>query len=301
MEVLVTGATGFIGRNLVRFLLKQSGIRLFCISRNGGMIENVHVESVDMTSREEVKKWSMNKPDFKSIFNLAASIPSSSETSGSYELFQGNIAIMNNVLELAISGKSSIINASSSSVYGRGKIIPLTENIIPQPDNMYSLSKYVCELLCNIAHKQHGIPVANLRISAPYGPLQKSQTVINIFLKSVMESRDIEIYGSGNRTQDFTYIDDIVNAMWLACDSKVSGTFNIASGRSVTMSKLAKRVLAVEKNSRSRISYSGIPDNQETYRGEYSIDKARDTLGYKPQTPLGKGLLNCLEAMKSGD
>ena len=89
-------------------------------------------------------------------------------------------------------------------------------------------------------------------------------------------------------------------AMWSACKKKASGVYNIASGKSVTMCELAKTVLSVEPQSKSKIVYSGTPDSQETYRGEFSIEKAQDSLGYVPRTPLEKGLLHCLDAMKNG-
>lgn len=300
MEVLVTGATGFIGKHLVRFLLQQSGLGLWCISRNGGQVDSIHVDGVDLTSAEEVTEWHRNKPDFDTIFHLAALIPSSSESSEADELFLNNIYMMQNMLSLAISDKSTIVNISSTSVYSTDNDVPLTEDMIPQPDNLYSLSKYVCELLCNIAHMRYGLSTANLRISAPYGSCQKARTVINIFLRAALESRDITLYGSGNRTQDFTYIDDVVQAMWLAFRKKASGVYNIASGKAITMCELAKTVLSVEPQSKSKIVYSGTPDSQETYRGMFSIEKAQDNLDYVPQTSLEKGLLHCLDAMKKG-
>lgn len=300
MDVLVTGATGFLGKHLVRFLALQPELGLWCISRNGGQVDGIHVDSVDLTSAGEITEWHRNKPVFDTIFHLAALIPSSSESSEADEMFFSNICMMQNTLSLAISDKSSIVNLSSSSVYSTENVVPLTEDIIPQPDNLYSLSKYVCELLCDIAHMRYGLSAANLRISAPYGPCQNARTVINIFLRAALESEDITIYGSGNRTQDFTYVDDVVQAMWLACRKKASGVYNINSGKSVTMSELAKAVLSVEPQSRSKIIYSGTPDLQETYRGVFSIEKAQDSLGYAPRISLEKGLLLCMDAMKNG-
>jgi len=300
MEVLVTGATGFIGKHLIRFLLRQSSLELWCVSRNGGEVDNVHVDAVDLTSADEVAEWRRNKPNFDTIFHLAALVPSSSGSSETYEMFLRNIHMMKNVLALAISDKSSVVNISSSSIYSMDNDVQLTEDMLPQPDNLYSLSKYVCELLCDIAHMRYGISAANLRISAPYGPCQKVQTVINVFLSAALESTEITLFGSGNRTQDFTYIDDVIQAIWLACRKKASGVFNIASGTSVTMCELAKAVLYIEPQSKSEIVYSGRQDPQETCRGIFSIEKARNVLGYVPQTSLEEGLLHCMDAVKNG-
>ncbi|MCK5116385.1 MAG: NAD(P)-dependent oxidoreductase [Candidatus Aegiribacteria sp.] len=300
MDVLVTGATGFMGRHLVRFLTRQSGLELWCISRNGGQVDGIHVDSVDLTSYEEVAQWHRNKPIIDTIFHLAALIPSSSESSESDDMFFNNLLMMKNIISLGVSDKSSIVNISSSSIYSMDNNVPLTEDMLPQPDNLYSLSKYTGELLCDIAHMRYGISAANLRISAPYGPCQKVQTVINVFLRAALESREITVFGSGNRTQDFTYIDDVIQAIWLACRKKASGAYNIASGKAVTMCELAKTVLHVEPQSKSEIVYSGTPDSQETCRGVFSIEKARNVLGYVPQTSLENGLLHCMDAMKNG-
>ncbi len=300
MDVLITGATGFIGKHLVRFLMRQSGLELWCISRNGGQVDSVHVDSVDLTSAEKVAEWRKDKPVFDTIFHLAASIPSSFKSSEADESFLDNIYMMQNTIAIAIPDNSSIIYTSSSSVYCTENTIPLTEDLIPQPNNPYSLSKYVGELLLDIAHIRYGLSTSSLRVSAPYGPYQKARTVINIFLRAVFESRNITLYGSGNRTQDFTYVDDVLQAIWLAFQKKASGVYNIASGNSITMSELAKTVLSVEQESKSRIIYSDTADSQENYRVEYSIEKALNILHYAPRTSLTKGLQHCLDAMKVG-
>ncbi|MFZ5818737.1 MAG: NAD-dependent epimerase/dehydratase family protein [Chloroflexota bacterium] len=296
LNVLVTGATGFIGKHLIHFLQKQPEIRIWGISKRGGRVGDVRIDSIDLTIGTDLDDWKKDKPPFDAIFHLAAVVPGSFEGASARESFLANILMVQNILALANRERTTFINISGSSVYGMQAIPPMVEEILACPDNYYSLGKYVCELLCALEGTQKGFITTSLRISAPYGPGQQARTVINLFLDAALASRDVLFYGSGARMQDFTYIDDVVRAMWLAYQEKVSGVFNIASGRSVNMKELAEIVLGLVPATRSRVKPAGKPDPQEAYRGVFSIAKAEQELGYHPQVPLEAGLWACLLA-----
>lgn len=289
-HVLVTGATGFLGKHLIRFLAKQPGLTVWGISRSGGQVGNICVDCVDLMSAGEVAAWRNGRPSFDAVFHLAAGVPASFYSAKAEASFLANISITQNALAIAISDKATFIYASSTSVYGANRNIPLTEDMLPRPDNLYSLGKYVGELLCEVVHARDGLPAMALRISAPYGPYQTVHTVVNAFLEAAVESRALTLYGTGGRTQDFVYVGDVVQAMWLAYQRRVSGVYNIASGQPVTMRDLAETVLSVVPGTKSEIVYSGQPDPQESYRGVFSIEKARRDLGYTSQTSLAEGL-----------
>ena len=295
--ILVTGATGFLGRHLVRFLLKQPGLHIVGVSKNGGQIGDFQINRVDLSLPQEVTVWRNDQPTFDAIFHLAAIVPLSFYLAEAEQSFFNNLHITQNMLSIAISDRASFIYTSGTSIYGTNENVPLTENTLPRPDNVYSLSKYVGELLCDIAHVRHCISTTILRITAPYGPFQTAPTVINIFLKAALENRDLLLFGSGNRTQDFTYIDDIVQALWLAYKKQKTGVHNIAGGQPITMRDLAETVLSVVPGTKSKIIYSGQSDPQEEYRGIFTIEKARYELGYEPRTSLPEGLRACMAAM----
>jgi nucleoside-diphosphate-sugar epimerase len=298
ISILVTGATGFLGRHLIQFLKEQPDICVFGISKKGGVVGGIRVESVDLSIGEEVSSWQKETPHFDALFHLAAIVPASFYSVDVERLFFTNLHVTRNALSIAISNRASFIYASGCSVYGACGAVPITENMLPQPDNAYSLAKYVGELMCGVANARHGIRTTILRISAPYGPLQVAPTVINIFLRAALESKDMTLFGSGRRTQDFTYVGDVVQALWLAFRKKENGIYNIASGQPVTMRELAETILAVVPTTRSKIAYAECPDTQEGYRGIFAIEKARYGLGYEPRTSLPEGLRACLAAMK---
>jgi UDP-glucose 4-epimerase len=258
----------------------------------------VQVDSLDLSSKPSVEAWREHKPSFSAIFHLAAELPKTFQGNQAKTSFLSNILMVQNVLSLAEKERTIVVYASSSSVYGDTSTLPLSEDLIVEPDNHYSLGKYVGEFICALEGREQGFPAISLRISAPYGPWQRAHTVINIFLESVLNSRDLILYGSGLRAQDFTYVDDVVQAMWLASKQKKSGVYNIASGQSVTMKTLAEMVLALTPDNASRVQFSGKPDPQENYRGVFSIEKAQRELGYNPRTLLEKGLQNCLLVCK---
>lgn len=287
-HILVTGATGFIGKHLIRFLSNQPGINIWGISKNGGELGEISIDSVDLTSRNALFTWCKNKPVFKAVFHLAAEIPSSFADADS--TFYANQSINYNITSLAIAHKSVLIYASSSSIYGTRANTPFNEKTALEPDNWYSLSKYIGELMGGVASQQHGIKAVSLRISAPYGPGQKNHTVIRIFLEAALNSKDLTLYGTGSRVQDFTYIEDVVRAMWLSYQRKATGVYNIASGHPISMRDLAEKVLSIVPHTKSKICYSGKPDPQENYRGVFSIEEAQRNMGYIPRTSLEDGL-----------
>jgi len=295
-HVLVTGATGFLGRYLVRFLLKQPDIHPIGVSKKGGQIGDFRINRVDLSSSKEVATWRHDRPTFDSIFHLAAVMPTSFSSVEAEQSFFDNLHITQNVVSIAISDKASLIYTSGTSIYGMTENVPLTESTLPRPDNAYSLAKYVGELLCDIAYVRYAISTTILRITAPYGPFQAAHTVINTFLKAALENRDLSLFGSGNRTQDFTYVDDVIQALWLAYKKQRTGVYNIAGGQPITMRDLAEAVLSVVSGTQSKITYSDRLDPQECYRGIFAIQKARDELGFEPRTSLPDGLRACLAA-----
>jgi nucleoside-diphosphate-sugar epimerase len=296
-KVLVTGATGFIGRHVVR-RLKSEVLDVYGISRNGGIIDNIIVDPVNLADAKQLENWQQGKK-LDAIIHTAAQIPDSFTGSDAQACFLANISAMLNILRLAISYQCHLVYTSSTSVYGtmQGNDQAVTE-AYAHPDNFYSSSKYIGDLLCQQMAQSDGLSYTSLRISAPYGPGCKRPTVVNIFLKSALAGQNITLYGSGERTQDFTHINDVVEAIWLGLSKRQLGIFNIASGMPVSMKTLAQTVLDVIPESSSSIIHSAEPDPQEHYRAMFSIDKAHQELSWSPKVNLSEGLQATAEVLK---
>jgi UDP-glucuronate 4-epimerase len=289
-NVLVTGATGFIGQHLV-LRLSKAGYIVFGISKNGGNIAGHIIIPVDMTNAIALASYCEDK-SFDAVFHLAASVPSSFNDNTAKESLLTNVTSTLNLLDIFKQKRWNVfIHASSTAVYGSPLIHEvITEDCPVSLNNFYSIGKYFAEVLCEQFRAAHDLCISSLRISAPYGPGQRKDTVITRFIKMALQSEDITIYGSGQRKQDFTYIDDVVEALILAYQKRACGIFNIASGVPVSMKELAETILKVIPASKSKIVYTGIPDQQEHYRPNFSIEKAKNELGYAPMFLITEGI-----------
>lgn len=298
--VLVTGATGFIGRNLIK-KLSDMGYKVIGVSKKGGVVGDVLVDTVDCSDQEAINRYCNGKL-FDAVFHLAAFIPpvppAFSESTAKQSLIE-NVKMVINLLAICQKRRGiRLIYASSTSVYGYQKKLPVTEKAQPQPFGFYPLCKFFGELICQQYQKEHGLLTAILRISAPYGPGMHRETVIRKFIRYALLSEDITLYGTGNRSQDFVYIEDVTDAMVQAYQAKATGVFNVSSGTSTSMKELAKTVLRVLPDSKSRIIYADIADPQEHYRAAFSFEKAKKSFGYEPKVSLREGVQKHIEAIR---
>ena len=288
-RVAILGATGFIGKVATSLFLGE-GIEMEACSKNGGTINSFSVDQVDISKEGALSQWLKNK-DINAIIYLSSKIPKSFTEAG-WDLFYYNLMIHKQVLDYWKKHKCHLIYASSCSVYGSRSSIPWKEENATFPDNYYSISKLVGEILFYREY-QKGLPLSILRINAPYGVDTRRKTVINIFLESALKDEDIILFGNGNRQQDFIYALDVAIAFWISYLKKKYGIYNIASGKTVTMKELANIIINLTK-SPSKIIYSGEPDLQEGFQVDIDISKARNELGFLPEYSLEDGLKDCI-------
>ena len=260
------------------------------ISKSGGMINDIVIDAVDCTDQEAINHYCEGKV-FDGVIHLAASIPLSFWDETARRSLIQNMTMTLNLLEVCRKqNKAVFLYASGTSIYGYQKMLPVTEEIPPQPEGFYPLSKFFGELLCQQYEKRYEIPVVILRISAPYGPGMHKETVVGKFIRKALLSENITLYGTGNRSQDFTYIEDVTNAIVQAYEAKATDTFNVSSGVSTSMKELAETVLQVLPDSKSKIVYSNTEDPQENYRAAFSFEKASKSFSYQPEFTLARGI-----------
>lgn len=288
-RVAILGATGFIGKAVTSLFLGE-GIDIVACSNNGGTINDLPVDQVDISKEGALSQW-LNDKDIVAIIYLSSKIPKSF-TEADWDLFYYNLIIHKQVLDYWKTHKCHLIYASSCSVYGSRSPIPWKEENAAFPDNYYSISKLVGEALFYQEFPKK-LPLTILRIKAPYGMNTRRKTVINIFLESALKGKNLILFGNGNRQQDFIYVLDVARAFWISYLKKKYGIYNIASGRTIAMKELANIIVNLTKSS-SKIIYSGEPDIQEGFQVDVDISKARNELGFLPKYSLEDGLSECI-------
>ncbi len=301
MKCLVTGAAGFIGSHLCRKLLEQNhevlGVDMFTDFYPKWMKER-SVEPLKKEKNFEFLQKDLNELDLKDIlknidtvFHLAAQAGVRSSWGENFSVYsKNNIEATQNLLEASRDSKiSKFIYASSSSVYGLCPELPMKETSPLFPFSPYGVTKLAAEQLCLLYHKNYGVPAVSLRFFTVYGPGQRPDMAFHKFFKSIAEDKEISIFGDGNQTRDFTYVDDIIEAN-LACigKGKPGEIYNIGGGNRKNLNDtfpLLEEICGKKMKITKHAAQKG--DVPHTFA---SIEKARTGLDYSPQTRLQEGL-----------
>ena len=234
MNVVVTGGAGFIGSNLVSGLIKEHDVTV---------LDNLHTGSDDNLKdvRSEITFINdssgnignrLSNSDIDAIFHLG--IPSSSPMYKENPMLVGsaiNDAI--SVFEFAKKMDAKVVFASSSSLYN-GLPTPNREDMDVMVADYYAEARLGIERIAELYHKLYGIDVVGLRFFSVYGPHERAKgiyaNIVSQFLWEMQDGRIPVIYGDGEQTRDFTFVNDVVRACILAMEKDVSGVFNVGTG-----------------------------------------------------------------------
>ncbi len=255
---VVTGGAGFIGSAIVRRLLKEGAGKVMVID-NLLTGHEVNLEEVRRTiefQRADIRNYEEIAPLIRGaavVFHEAAipSVPRSiDDPVPSHEI---NINGTFNVLRAAHEGKAGrVVYAASSSAYGDTLVLPKVESMTPQPKSPYALQKLVGEYYCNIFAGVYGLETVALRYFNVYGPRQDPTSpysgVLSLFLKSVLERKPPTIFGDGEQSRDFTYVDDVAELNLKAARAKgVAGKlYNGGNGGRITLNQAWELVQKLE-------------------------------------------------------
>jgi len=283
-KVAILGANGLIG-GAVTALFAEKGADVVCCAKEGGPVGDEDVALIDLTKTGALSRW-LGKKKVSTVVYLASAVPSSFENL-SADLFVTNLKMHREVLSYWEKTGCHLMFASSCSVYGSKGPVPWREKNAPNPENYYSISKLAGELLFDARSAE--LPLTILRINAPYGFPVGRKTVVNVFMESALDGTDLILYGTGKRVQDLLHVKDVASAFWLAHSKSKCNTYNIASGRTVAMRRLAEMIVDCTHSS-SKIVESGKPDPQEGMKVGVDVSRAQKELGFKPKYDLAKGL-----------
>ena len=293
MKVLITGGCGFVGTNLVRYLLgKGCTIRVFdnLTTGNKEYLDGLAIEMVtgDIRDREIVGK-AVESMD--AVVHLAAHTSVIESLHNPEEAWEINVTGTFNVIDACRKkGAMRFVFASSNAVAGE-QTPPIDETKIPQPISPYGASKLTGEALCSAYYQSFDIGTVALRFANLYGPYSKHKTsVIAKFMQLAREGMSFTIYGDGNQTRDFIHVDDVCQAIYLSLTTQqcLGEVFQIASGRETTVNEL---VAIIGEVTGKEIHTDYQPERKGEIRRNYSdISKARQLLGFEPAIELRDGL-----------
>lgn len=310
-SILVTGGAGFIGSHLVDRLLNTDVERVVVVDDFNNFYEpdikrenirehlndpRYHLIPADIRDRSVLAPI-FAETQFDAIVHLAARAgvrPSLSEP----ELYnQTNITGTLNLLELARHyNVRQFVFGSSSSVYGINAKVPFSEeDPIRQPISPYAATKGAGELLCHTYSHLYGIRCVCLRFFTVYGPRQRPDLAIHKFARLISAGKSIPVFGDGTTRRDYTYVDDIISGVTAAIDYDKSDYEVINLGESRTV-ELRELIALLEKE----LDAQAIVDRQPAQPGDVpqtfaDITKARELLGYNPQTQIEDGIHRFVE------
>ena len=295
-RILVTGGAGFIGSHLCERLL-ENGNNVICLddlsNSSFGNIRHLYNKKNFLFIKKDVRENLISlKPDI--IFHLAAQISVDKSIYEPEDTISRNVNGTLNVLETARICNSKLVMASSCEVYGNAEYVPQDENHPTNPTSPYAVSKLAADKLCTTYQKIFNMPITTLRCFNIYGPRQSSTSygaVIAKFSKRVMSGKPPIIYGSGEQTRDYTFVNDAVDAYILAMDSDYYGTVNIASGREVKIKDLAERIIEYFPLARTKMKPIHIEERPNDIQSSCgNAELAGKVLKWKPKIKFGDGL-----------
>jgi len=310
MNVLVTGAAGFIGSHLSRRLLRE-GAHVIAVDSFTDFyprwIKEHNLSPFAGDRNFEFLPQDLLELDLEKIlgrvdvvYHLAAQAGVRSSWGENFAVYiQNNIQSTQRLLEGA-KGKPlhRLIYASSSSVYGLTPTLPMSEKSLPYPLSPYGVTKLAAEQLCFLYFQNYGVPAVALRFFTVYGPGQRPDMAFHKFFQAIAAGRPIAVFGDGEQTRDFTYVDDIVEACFsagqLGCRGEV---YNIGGGHRERLKDLFP---VLEETCGKKVEVV----QEERQKGDVAdtfadIQKARLDLGYAPRTALKEGLREEWEWIKA--
>jgi UDP-glucose 4-epimerase len=296
--VVVTGGAGFIGSNIAKELSNNNKVIILDDLSTGNIknIEDINNNNIKFI-KGTITDLKLLKKIFKDVnyvFHEAAipSVPRSIK-----DPIRSNYVNVNGTLNILTAARinkcvKKVIYASSSSIYGDTPTLPKKEDRPTYPLSPYALSKFTAEYYCQLFTKIYELETISLRYFNVYGPRQDPNSeyaaVIPKFITSILNNKSPIIYGDGEQTRDFTFIEDIVNANILAAESDNTGIFNIAGGKRISINKLAHTIMKICKT-KLNLTYKE-PRYGDIKHSLADITKAKEKLNFIPNFGLEKGL-----------
>jgi UDP-glucose 4-epimerase len=303
-KYLITGGAGFIGTNLVEALLRQGKHVRVLDNLATGRIENIarflhDIEFVEADIRD-LGAVREAVAGVEVVLHQAAlpSVPRSVA-----DPLTSNTVNVNGTLNVLVAARDAgvrrVVAASSSSVYGNNPMLPKVETMPVEPLSPYAVSKLATERYCQAFAQVYGLPTISLRYFNVFGPYQDPASeyaaVIPKFILMMMQGERPTIYGDGQQSRDFTYVDNVVMANLLAAEAPeaVTGYFNVACGDRISLLQLIEKLNGVMGTTLTVLHEPARAGDVKASQAD--IKKIKELLGFRPVVGFEDGLLRTVE------
>jgi UDP-glucose 4-epimerase len=294
MNVIVTGGTGFIGSNLVDRLIEE-GMNTFVIDDlSTGKLEFLNpkatfYQSDILDKKKMIEIFEEVQPN--AVFHLAAQIDVQSSINNPTKDSQINILGTLNIIELCNTYNSKFIYSSSAAVYGTPLYLPVCEQHLIHPMSNYGISKFTPELYIRCYGLLYQLKYTILRYANVYGPRQFPKGeggVISIFINKMMNNETPVIFGDGNQTRDFIFVEDVISANLSALHANKNGIYNISTNKPISINELFEKTNSI-------LSKNMVPEYKPERLGDIThswLDNqlAKTELNWEPKYSITDGL-----------
>jgi dTDP-glucose 4,6-dehydratase len=307
MNILVTGGAGFIGSHLCKRLLSE-GCRVICvdnfITSSPGNISGFRKDRNFQFIRHDISKPLKIARPLDWVMHFAS--PASPKDYLEYPIKTLKVGTLgtHNCLGIAKAHAARFFLASTSEVYGDPLISPQPEeywgNVNPIGiRSCYDESKRAAEALSFAYKREHGLAIKVIRIFNTYGPVMRIEDgrVVSNFIYQALTGECLTVYGKGNQTRSFCYVDDLIDGIIAFMKVDYAGPLNLGTPFEFTVLELARKVLALTR-SRSKIKYMPLPEDDPKQR-KPDLTKAKKFIAWKPRVTLDEGLSRTIDYFQS--
>jgi UDP-glucuronate 4-epimerase len=307
MRALITGAAGFIGSHLAERLVDGGatvvGIDSFTTYYDP-QLKRRNLEALSASGEFRLVEGSLRETDLGEllagidlVFHLAAQPGVRRSWGREFEIYLDENLLATQFLLEAVKERSieRFVFASSSSIYGDAERLPTLESATPRPVSPYGVTKLAAEHLCQLYFSRFGVPTVALRYFTVFGPRQRPDMAFTRFIGAALANREIEVFGDGLQSRDFTYVDDAVSATLAAGQKGRAGdVYNVAGGAQATVIEVIEILGELLGRTPAVRHLPAVPGDARHTGAD--IAKARDDLGYGPTIGLREGLAKQLAA-----
>ncbi len=295
MKIAITGGTGFLGRHLIGYIVRENNIPVILTRKKRHSVENNYEYRITNYSKEDLIDKLF---DIDAVVHLAAKRSNQDQISE----FHDDEVLTQNLYEACYKRNiTNIVYASSISVYSGEQLLPWTEEHLPCPVLMYGVSKLACENIGNIYSMKKGLHVKNLRFAHLYGFNEKNNYMINLFFRQAFRREKLVVNAKSIAKREFLYVKDAAKSIICALKKPmISGIFNIGSGDFMTNYEVAERINNVFGNNGNLLVNAS--SQEEGINSSYmSSVKAQQVLKFIPDYTFTTAVTEIYTLMKGLD